>query len=434
VPDHLKIDSLRLRQVLVNLASNAIKFTSQGEIFLEVVPDPATPSQEDRIAAAHGSGTLEKCHLRFSVRDTGLGIPQDKHALIFEAFTQADGSTTRKYGGTGLGLTISSRLVAMMGGKIWVESEVGRGSIFYFTAAFERTPEAESVEPAYLRDLRRFSGIPVLLVEPNPINRASLAELLESWGLNPAIAGKEEEGLRLLEQSLKRGNGFQVVMIEAGGPGLDGFDLTAKMLALGQPAGSIILRLTSASQVGQQARVRQLGLSHTLVRPAKYSEIAAILLTVLQEGKSADPLTAAGEKAPEPPLPARQIRILLAEDNTVNQRLAIRLLEKQGFLVTAVYNGRELLEVLETRQFDLILMDVQMPEIDGLEATRQVRQKEKESGRYIPIVAMTAHAMKGDMERCLEAGMDGYVSKPIQKQLLLSEIERVVGCFSPTHH
>jgi CheY-like chemotaxis protein len=314
-----------------------------------------------------------------------------------------------------------------------VESKEGVGSTFSFTAVFERTSAAESVPPPYLRDLHSFAGTPVLLVEPNPTNRSSLAELLQSWELQPDLAETKEGALQLLEQALQARNSYRVVLIEAGRPDLDGFELTAKMLALGQPAASIILRLTSTSLAGQQTRVSQLGLSHTLVRPAKYAEIATALLAVLQNGQTTAPSAEAGKMAPELSHPVRQIRVLLAEDNTVNQRLAIRLLEKQGFLVTAVFNGRELLEVLETRRFDLILMDVQMPEIDGLEATRQVRLRERESRQHIPIIAMTAHAMKGDMERCLAAGMDGYVSKPIQKQLLLSEIERVVCSYSPSN-
>ena len=410
VPDALVGDPGRLRQVLINLVGNAVKFTDRGEVVVGVTLGPG--------GAAEGRAVT----LHFSVRDTGVGIPADKQGQIFEAFTQADASTTRRYGGTGLGLTISAQLVGLMGGRLRVESEPGRGSTFHFTARFglpDRPRDRAATEGPV-----RLSGLPVLVVDDNATNRHILREVLAGWGMRPAEAADGREALEALRNAAAAGEPFPLALLDSHMPGLDGFDLAGRVRQDPDLAGCTLVMLTSAGLPEDVARCREVGVDAYLMKPVKQSDLLAVVLTALSgalRGAAAAPAAAA------PAAPHRPLSVLLAEDNLVNQRLAVRLLEKQGHSVTVVGSGAAALKALEGRAFDLVLMDVQMPDMDGLEATRVLRAREAAAGgRRRPVIAMTAHAMKGDRERCLEAGADAYVAKPIRPQDLFAVIDRLV--------
>ncbi len=405
VPDRVRGDPTRLRQIIVNLVGNAVKFTEQGEVALRVETESKT---EDEVL------------LRFAVTDTGIGIAREKQQAIFEAFVQADGSTTRKHGGSGLGLAISSQLVAMMGGRIWVESEVGRGSTFYFTARFG-LPKGAPVravpnEAASLRDL------PVLVVDDNATNRRILEEILLQWRMKPALAEGGWTALAALERACDLGRPFPLVLIDAQMPDMDGFALVERIKSDPRLAGATIMMLTSAGQRGDAARCRALGIVAYLIKPIKQSDLLeAILLALGQKPRPSDlPSLITRHSLREA---RRKLRVLLAEDNAVNQELAVRLLERRGHSVVLARNGKEALAALDEQKFDLVLMDVQMPEMDGFEATAAIRAREKQTRQHLPIIAMTAHVMKGDRERCLAAGMDGYIPKPVQPKELFQAIE-----------
>ncbi len=407
VPDALVGDPGRLRQVLLNIAGNAIKFTEAGEVVVRIG------------LASRGEG---RAALHFAVTDTGIGIPADKMEAIFAPFEQADGTTTRKYGGTGLGLTISARLVAMMGGRVWVESEVGKGSTFHFTAEFGTAegPAASrpSADPAAVR------GLPALVIDDNATNRRILEATLRGWGMRPTCADGGKAGLAELRRAASAGDPYRVVLLDLMMPGVDGFAVVDEVRSSPGLTQATILMLSSADRKGDAALCRQLGASRYLTKPVKQSELLEAILDALRGSAPAAP---AAPARPAPPAPAtgRPLRLLVAEDNPVNQRLAIRLLEKQGHAVVVAGNGRQALEALAREAFDAVLMDVQMPEMGGLEATAAIRARERGTGRRVPIVAMTAHAMTGDRERCLEAGMDGYVSKPIQAKELSRALREV---------
>ncbi len=407
VPEALLGDPGRLRQILVNLVGNAIKFTEQGEILVNVELESATP---------------DSVCLHFSVRDTGVGVPAEKQAKIFEAFSQADGSMARKYGGTGLGLTICGRLVEIMGGRIWVESEPGQGSIFHFTArvAVQKNPAAPEavLEPEQLRDL------PVLVVDDNFTNRRVLTGILNRWGMRPTAVEGGRAAMAALEIAKNAGSPFALILLDGQMPEIDGFTLAQQIQSNPALVGSTIMMLTSADQLGDATLCRKLGITGYLVKPVRQSELLDMICKSLQ----AVCLKEAARAKPEHLRhKTNGTRLLVAEDNKVNQRLALRILEKEGFQVSMVGDGREAIALLETEDFDLVLMDVQMPEMDGFDATAAIREKEKSSGRHIPIVAMTAHALKGDQERCLAAGMDAYVSKPIRTDELFSVIARALN-------
>jgi two-component system, sensor histidine kinase and response regulator len=411
VPPRVVGDPGRLRQILTNLIGNAIKFTEQGEIVIYVRARAESETSYD---------------LEFTVSDTGIGIPPEKQKLIFEPFAQADGSTTRRYGGTGLGLTISSRIVALMGGTIHVESEPGKGSAFHFNGHFGKAvgqgAQAPSGSPASLR------GLPVLVVDDNATNRRVLCGLLRLWGARPTAVESGPAALAEIRQAAAAGETYPLLLIDAMMPEMDGFALVEQLRSEPATAPSTIMMLTSADRQSDSARCRQLGLSGYLVKPVKADELQIAILAALAGASMANRLSrpAATDTAPrEKPAGGsnRALRILLAEDNLVNQRVALHLLMKAGHATLAVVNGREAVESLEREAFDLVLMDVQMPEMDGLEATRAIRAAEQKTGRHIPIVAMTAHAMKGDRERCLQAGMDDYLSKPVQKAELFRVLE-----------
>ncbi len=406
IPDLLNGDPLRLRQILVNLVANALKFTQRGEVLVEVRQASRTDAQVE---------------LEFSVSDTGIGIPTGKLKSIFEAFGQADTSTTRKYGGTGLGLTISSRLVQLMGGTIAVQSEVGRGSTFSFAARFEVPDEATALpEPV---SLEQIADLPVLVVDDNPTNRHIMEELLRQMGMLPTGVGSGAEALELIEQNWRQGEAFSLMLLDANMPEMDGFTVAEKLRQLPERVVSTVMMLTSGGQSRDAARCRELGLDAYLVKPVRRSELRRAILeamgtnsTVILPPKPAD----IGAVAPRP------LHILLAEDNSINQKLAVSLLEKRNHTIVVAENGLEAIAAWEREPFDLALFDVQMPEMDGLEATRVIRQREQIQGGHLPIIAMTAAAMKRDYEHCFEAGMDGYVSKPFRAAQLWLAIDKLV--------
>ena len=396
IPGIVRGDAVRLQQVIVNLVGNAIKFTQAGHVFLNVEPDPATDA-----------GAEQQPRYRFSVRDTGIGIPEEKQRLIFEPFAQADSSTTREYGGTGLGLTISARLVRLMGGRMWLESEPGRGATFHFTACFETAGSEPAPPPAPCPPDTR-----VLVVDRSETNRAVLREMLTSWGMRPVCVGSRDAALLRLEHALDAGEPFRLVLLDVGLSGLDGFAL----------AGAKLVLLTSPAECIDLERCRRSGIAAHLVKPIRQSELLQVIVDQLA--------SAATAPEPAPAVPSRpasgRLEILLAEDNPVNQKLAVRVLEKAGHSVAVANTGLEVLSHLASKYCDLVLMDVHMPEMNGLDATRTIRANERETGRHIPILAMTAAAMSGDRELCLAAGMDGYLAKPINTAMLLELIETKV--------
>jgi PAS domain S-box-containing protein len=403
VPDGVLGDPVRLRQVVGNLVTNALKFTETGEIVVDVSAE--TPTEDEVL-------------VHIAVEDTGIGIPEDKRMHIFESFSQADASTTRKYGGTGLGLAICSQLTKMMGGRIWVESEEGKGSTFHFTVRMGRDSGASRSAPRASID--SIAGLRVLVVDDNATNREILDELIRSWHMEVTSVPGGPEALVELEAAVAAGMPYAVVLLDYHMPGMDGFMLAAAIQASPDLRGSAMVMLTSGAPVGGSTQARELGISAHLLKPVKQSELFDSILDALQ-------LTAQVKQESGPyVLPQHgALSILLAEDNAINQALARGLLENRGHTVTVVENGQLALERVGTASFDIVLMDVQMPVMDGIEATKQIRIREAQAGgRHIPIIAMTAHAMAGDRERCLQAGMDGYVPKPIKVEQLFSEIER----------
>ena len=407
VPEAVLGDPGRIRQIIVNLVGNSLKFTERGEILLSVTQEESS----------------EAVSLHFTVKDTGVGIPADKQQRIFEAFSQADGSMARKYGGTGLGLTICTRLVGLMGGRIWLESEPGQGSTFHFTLRMvvQSAPLAPPtpLQPEELRNL------PVLIVDDNFTNRRVLQGMLNRWGMRPTAVEGGRTALQAIEIAKSTGRSFPLILLDGQMPEMDGFTLAAIIQKDPELVGAAIMMLTSAGHPGDAARCRELGISAYLVKPIRQGELLSSIRQILQ-------------KTPEPkpvPLVTRhtlretqnQSRILLAEDNAVNQTLALRLLEKRGYVVCVAGDGRAAITALEKDSFDLVLMDIQMPGMDGFEATSAIREKEKRTGGHIPIIAMTAHALKGDRERCVAAGMDGYISKPIRTSELFSAIEGLLA-------
>jgi signal transduction histidine kinase/DNA-binding response OmpR family regulator/HPt (histidine-containing phosphotransfer) domain-containing protein len=416
VPDALIGDGGRLRQVMVNLVGNAIKFTERGEVLAAV----SRLSEVD-----HG------VVLRFEVSDTGVGIPPEKHAAIFALFEQADGSTTRRYGGTGLGLSIATRLVEMMGGRIQLKSRPGEGSTFSFDArlAVRKEPTAATVEVP----TDALIDLPVLVVDDNATNRRILQSIVSQWGMRPTAVDGGAAALFQLRRAAAAGDPFRLVLLDAMMPEMDGAMLSQRIRDDEDPdvRELPLILLSSAGDGCNHTRCRELG-AVCLSKPAKQSDLFRAVTTLLTDTCTAR-ASSTGESRREGPHPSRPERaevlsVLVAEDNVVNQRLAARLLEKLGHRVTIVGNGREALDALAGARFDLVLMDVQMPVLDGLEATRLLRQRERISGERVPVVAVTAHAMKGDEERCKDAGCDGYLSKPIRSKELAEVVCHWVGC------
>jgi PAS domain S-box-containing protein len=412
VPANVVGDPARLRQVFVNLIGNAAKFTERGEIEVSV----RTESKSD-------DGTI----LRFSVRDTGIGIAKDKQHLIFGAFSQADSSTTRKYGGTGLGLTISAQLVGLMGGRIWVESEGGKGSTFHFTV---QVGLGVAALPSDSLDVSQLAGVPILVVDDNATNRRILRDSVIRWKMKPTVVEGGAEAIQALQQAQASGAELPLVLTDAHMPEIDGFGLVERIRDEPSFATVKIVILTSGGERGDAARCQKLGVAAYLSKPFDSLELREALLHV----HAGDPAKLGKRDLVTRHTVLEQTKslsFLVAEDNTVNQKLIARLLEKRGHNVVVAQNGREALEALEKRSFDIVLMDGQMPEMDGFEATKRIREKEKVSGLHLPIIALTAHAMQGDKERCLAAGMDGYVSKPVKLDDLFSIIENAVSRIFP---
>jgi signal transduction histidine kinase/CheY-like chemotaxis protein len=405
VPDRVVGDPGRLRQIVVNLAGNAIKFTERGEVLLDVSVEEGGP---------------EAVGLHFSVRDTGVGIPPEKQALIFEAFSQADSSTTRRYGGTGLGLAISNELALRMGGHMWVESEVGAGSTFHFTANFGRAAPA----PERDFDFGRLEGLPVLVVDDNATNRRILEEMLRGWRMRPLLANGATEALGILKRAREQDALPALAMLDAMMPDVDGIMLARTIHGDAATRELRMLLLSSAGVAHDAPALRAVGIMRQLTKPVKQSDLLDAIAATLGLPK---PDAAARAAAPPPAGDVQPLRLLLAEDTIVNQRVAVRLLESRGHHVTVANDGREAVDAFVAKRFDLVLMDVQMPEMDGFEATAAIRSHEASTGGHVPIVAMTAHAMRGDRERCLAAGMDGYIAKPIHADELYAVVEQTAA-------
>ncbi|MGA2718227.1 MAG: response regulator, partial [Candidatus Acidiferrales bacterium] len=412
VPEIVRGDRSRIGQIAINLIGNAIKFTDEGEIVLQVCVESQTEAD---------------CVLHFSVSDTGVGIPASKCKAIFDAFAQADNSTTRKYGGTGLGLTISKRLVGMMGGKIWVESEIGRGSTFHFTARIKKG-DSKEVRIGTIASPEILENVKVLVVDDNSTNRRILDGMLGRWKMRPVGLASGEEALAELAAAKAAGDPYQMILTDMHMPNMDGFTLIEHIRLKPELSAATIMMLTSAGHHGDSTRCKELGVGAYLLKPIRKSElreaIARLLGTSGQEG--AVPLITR-YSLQDIRDPKQSLRILVAEDNAVNQRLIARLLEKRGHRPTIVGTGRAALETLERESFQLVFMDVQMPEMDGLEATAVIRERERGLVFHQEIVALTAHAMKGAREKCLAAGMDGYLSKPIRPQELDEILSRYVN-------
>lgn len=403
VPTMLVGDPGRLRQILVNLIGNAIKFTLRGEVVVRVAVESA---QEHDVT------------LHFSVSDTGVGIPPEKQTLIFEPFQQADMSVTREYGGTGLGLAISSRLTAQMHGRIWVQSEVGQGSVFHFTARFGVTTGKKPVLPAAVADLK---GLRVLIVDDSATNRLIYGDLITAWGMQPTVAEGGEQALVAADEALAAGNPFALVLVDREMPAMNGYELAERLRRKPGFADLVILMIASAGDVGDAERRREMGIAACLVKPARQSELLETILHAMGLVTNVKP------KAAKTPI-VRPLKILLAEDYPLNQQLAVQLLGRRGHTVVVAENGEEALRRLESDDFDVVMMDVQMPVMDGFTAAAAIRDPQSSVRRHdIPIVALTAHAMKGDRNRCVAAGMNGYVSKPFSAATLIGALAELFG-------
>jgi len=411
VPDDLMGDTGRLGQIVLNLVGNAIKFTERGEVAVRVDAEAVTP---------------DTVTLRLAVQDTGIGIPADKCLVIFDAFAQADASTTRRFGGTGLGLAISRRLIERMGGRIWVDSEVGRGSTFQFTVQLRRA--AEPVLKRVAAPSHVLQGLSVLAADDNATNRRLLEATLAAWGVVPTIVADGRSALAALEKARAAGRTFHLVLLDARMPDVDGFAVAERIRQEPALAGVTVMLLTSDVMNGDLARCRTLGIARHLVKPFTPSELLDAVLLAL--GQSLE--TTAAPAAPADPgaeTSSQRLHVLVAEDNPVNQRVIVRLLEKMGHIPIVAHNGQEAVEAYESRPFDAALMDVQMPVMDGLAATMAIRESEARhpGRRRLPIMALTAYAMRGDRERCLAAGMDDYLTKPIKPEDLSAALDRIFG-------
>jgi PAS domain S-box-containing protein len=407
VPDSVMGDAGRLRQILNNLVGNALKFTDHGEVVVDVMLDSDLPVGPGRMA------------LRFLVADTGIGIPPDKQKVIFEEFTQADASVTRQYGGTGLGLAIADKLCRLMGGEIWVDSQVGIGSRFHFTAKFELAPSAF---PAQANRLEALEGTRVLVVDDNDTSRKILCEMIENWRMVATPAASVDAGRNVVLDAIGPGREYAFVLIDSMMPTGEGFELAGEIVRREDPVPQVIMMLSSAGNPEELRRCREAGIDTYVTRPVGQSE----LLNALFHGAAvlADRPESLEPSSDGKASGAGSFRVLLAEDNPVNRELATTVLHKLGHSVVTVSNGREAVEAWQGGGIDLILMDVQMPAMDGLEATALIRQREQGTGQRIPIVGLTAHAMKGDREHGLATGMDDYITKPLRMEELLRAIRR----------
>jgi two-component system sensor histidine kinase/response regulator len=415
VPSFLMGDPGRLRQIIMNLCTNAIKFTQKGEVALFITRQEESP---------------ERVKLRFALRDSGIGISKQGQARLFQSFQQVDASTTRKYGGTGLGLAISKKLTEMMGGTMGVESEPHQGATFWFTAEFAKQVDAKERwfdVPQSLQDKR------ILIVDDNQTNLDILAAYLKFWGCDCDQATSGAMALTLLKAVAKTGAPYDLVISDMIMPEMDGAELGRRIKQDDKLRHTTLVMLTSQGLRGDAVEMKRIGFAAYLTKPVRRSQLFDCLITVINTQPS-EPLDNRRRPCAEPkaPLPAPSDltggHILLAEDNVINQKLALHLLDKFGFTADAVINGRKAVEALETKHYDLVLMDIQMPEMDGLEATRVIRDPGSAVLNHaVPIVALTAHAMKGDREKCLQAGMDDYVAKPIRPDLLLKAMQQALN-------
>jgi len=403
VPENLLGDPTRLQQILINLVSNAIRFTEKGEVVIAVETE---------------SSSANATVLHFAISDTGIGITADKQQTIFGAFTQADTSMTRKYGGTGLGLAISSGLVEKMNGRMWVESVPGKGSTFHFSAHFGVAPVSHRAEPLP-EDL--LYGLRILVADDNPTERRILQQVLLKWKMEPTLVEDGKAALAAIQKAHAAGKPFPLVVLDAQMPGASGFQVVETIKSDSRLRDSVIMMLSSPDLHADAARCTNLNIKASLRKPIRKSDliraISSVMGTEVLSGERPQLISARSSAAQKP------FKILLAEDNNVNQVLAVRLLEKSGYRVTVAGTGKAALELLAKNSFDLILMDVQMPEMDGFQTTAIIRQQENGTGKHIPIIAMTAHAMVGDKERCLQAGMDCYISKPLEIKELFACID-----------
>jgi len=413
IPPNIPYDVIgdpgRLRQILLNLLSNALKFTSKGEILVSI---------------KEKTHKKEEVTLHFTVSDTGIGIPEAKQSLIFKAFSQADSSTTREFGGTGLGLTISARLVEMMQGKLWIKSQAGKGSEFHFTVTLGIKPTSKLKFPSF--QAKKFKNLPVLIVDDNDTNRFILKEMIKSWNMLPSEASKGESALIKMKSAEKEGNPFKLVLVDYFMPGMDGFELSKKIKQDSRLNTTKIIMLSSAGIRGDSTRCSKLGIAAYLPKPVNQSDLLdAIILTFGEQIKFKEIQPLITQHSLRETL--KGYKILLAEDNPINQKIALHLLQRQGHLVKIANNGEEVLKSIKKDIFDLILMDIQMPKMDGLKATAAIRLQEKKSKLHIPIIAMTAHSLKGDRDKCLDAGMDDYLSKPVNPDKLKKAIAGVIN-------
>lgn len=406
-PRYLVGDPGRLRQIIVNLVGNAIKFTEQGEVFVEV--ELLSRSESD-------------IELEVSVRDTGVGIPEDRCGAIFEEFEQADTSVTRRFGGTGLGLAISSRLVVLMGGSISVESEVGEGSKFSFNIHLQPAPK--DTEANAINGVVYVGGSKVLVVDDNTTNRKILEEMLGNWGMVPILADSGESALEMLHEAQSRGEPCKLIISDVHMPEMSGYDFIQQVRQDAKLCETPIVILTSGGREGEEALRDRLDIAERLMKPVKQSELFDAIVRTLGVTSPED-ATEFDYDDPTDEL-VDNLKVLLAEDNAINQKLAVGVLSRFGHQVTIAGNGAEAVEAVQRERFDVVLMDVQMPIMDGFAATKEIRQREQETGEHIPIIAMTAHAMKGDREKCIESGMDEYVAKPIRVGILKEKLLKVL--------
>jgi two-component system sensor histidine kinase/response regulator len=416
IPATLIGDALRLRQIVVNLVGNAIKFTSTGEVVLSV---------------AAGASTGDQLTVSFAVRDTGIGIAADKLEEIFESFHQADTSTTRRFGGTGLGLAISRRLVSLMGGEIHCQSEINQGSTFSFSAAFRVSPETKSSSSAIPKVIL---DAPILIVDDNATNRRILTDVLKSWGTKPVEAASAADAMELLKQAVTAGNPFRLIISDVNMPDVDGFMLAQQIRDCAEIQHTPLIMLTSGGRMGDSEKCHELRISASLMKPAKQSELFELITRFIDDSTSEAQVGSTVEVPStmrDTETTRRPLKILLAEDNLMNQTLATGILSRYGHKLTIANNGCEAIDAYQDEHFDVILMDVQMPVMDGFAATAEIRKLERSNGRRTPIVAMTAHAMQGDRERCIEAGMDEYLSKPIRAKQLVQIIDSLQSSQSP---
>jgi len=408
IPDHLLGDPGRVRQVLTNLVGNAIKFTDHGEVVVSM--------KSERISD-------DEAVFHVAVKDTGIGIPPDKLKTIFDSFSQVDVSTTRKYGGTGLGLAISQKLVELMGGTLSVESEEGVGSTFNFAVRLKL--EQDPPTPAMPADSQELWELPVLVVDDNATNRRIVKEMLRQWRIRPSLVEGGAQALATLERAANAGSPFPLAIIDGHMPEMDGFTLAETIKNNRSLSSTMLLMLTSGGERGDAERCRRLGISAYLMKPVLQPDLYKAITTIL----------GACRRVERVPLVTRNslhekrsgLRVLLAEDNRVNQKLAVNILEKRGYKVDVSNNGKEAVELYEAGEYDIVLMDIQMPEMGGFEATAAIRKLEAAAGTRLPIVAMTAHAMKEDRERCLAQDMDEYVPKPLKQAQLFKVLDKLLS-------